>query len=324
MEFTQQTGDLKINGRKENAMKIECIKRRIEEAYSLLEHCTVCPRRCGANRLKGEEGFCGAGEMPKMASFNVHLGEEPPISGSRGSGTIFFSGCNLKCKYCQNFPISQLRNGKEATPQELAGMMLHLQEKDCHNVNFVTPSHFVPQIIKALYLAWDEGFELPLVYNTSGYDSVESLKLLEGIIDIYLPDMRYSDNKSAMEFSSAEDYVEVNRKAVREMFRQVSNLTMDDQGIGKRGLIIRHLILPDDIAGSSETFRFINKELSPDVYVSLMGQYFPSFGADRCVSINRKITPEEYETAVESFFESGLSKGWMQEGQKHETLHAEK
>jgi putative pyruvate formate lyase activating enzyme len=302
---------------------IEGIDKRIEKARALLEHCTVCPRRCGVNRLKGEQGFCGVGDKPKVASFNVHPGEEPPISGSRGSGTIFFSGCNLRCRYCQNFPISQLRHGKEVSLQELAGMMLHLQGKGCHNVNFVTPSHFVPQIIEASYLAWKEGFKLPLVYNTSGYDSVESLKLLEGIIDIYLPDMRYSDNKLAMEFSSAEDYVQVNRKAIREMFRQVGNLTMDNPGIGRRGLIIRHLILPDDIAGSSETFRFINNEISPEVYVSLMGQYFPSFGADRCVSIDRKITPEEYESAVESFFESGLSNGWMQEGRKHETLHVE-
>jgi putative pyruvate formate lyase activating enzyme len=304
-------------------MMIEDIEKRIENAHALLEHCTVCPRRCGVNRLKGEQGLCGAGEMPKVASFNVHLGEEPPISGSRGSGTIFFSGCNLRCKYCQNFPISQLRHGKEVSPQELAGMMFYLQEKGCHNVNFVTPSHFVPQIIEASHLAWEKGYKLPLVYNTSGYDSVESLKLLEGIIDIYLPDMRYSDNGSAMEFSSVEDYVEVNRKAVKEMFRQAGNLITDGQGIGKKGLIVRHLILPDDIAGSGETFRFISREISPDVYVSLMGQYFPSFGADRCVSIDRKITPEEYESAVESFFESGLSNGWMQEGQKHETLHVE-
>jgi putative pyruvate formate lyase activating enzyme len=299
-------------------MQVKDIKNRIEKAYALLEGCAVCPRKCGVNRLKGEKGFCGVGENPKVASYNVHYGEEPPISGTRGSGTIFFSGCNLRCIYCQNFPISQMRHGKEITIQKLAEAMLDLQSKGCHNVNLVTPSHFVPQILNALSFAWEKGFDLPLVYNTSGYDSGDSLELLDGIIDIYLPDMRYSDNRKASKLSSVEDYVEVNRKAVKEMYRQVGNLMSDEQGIAKRGLIIRHLILPYDLAGSEETFRFIKEEISPDTYVSLMGQYFPSFKAGECVSISRKITPPEFEAAMESFFESGLSRGWMQEGPKHE------
>lgn len=253
------------------------------------------------------------GKNPQVSSYNVHFGEEPPISGIRGSGTIFFSNCNLRCIYCQNFPISQLGNGLEVTARDLAGMMISLQSRGCHNVNLVTPSHVVPQILEALSFAWEMGFDLPLVYNSSGYDSVEALRLLEGIVDIYLPDMRYSDNRAAKRLSFADDYVEINRDAIREMHRQVGNLVVDEQGIATKGLLIRHLVLPNDLAGSQRTFRFIREEISPDVYVSLMGQYFPSFKASEDVSIDRKITREEYELAKESFFESGLVSGWMQE-----------
>jgi putative pyruvate formate lyase activating enzyme len=297
-------------------MKVRDIKERVGKAYALLESCVLCPRECGVNRLKGEKGFCGVGKNPRVASCNVHTGEEPPLSGTKGSGTIFFSGCNLRCMYCQNFPISQLRNGRETTPQELADMMFQLQSKGCHNINLVTPTHFVPQILEALSFAWEKGFDLPLVYNTSGYDAEESLQLLEGIIDVYLPDMRYSNDEAAKRLSSAENYVEVNRKAVRKMFQQVANLVTDERGIAKKGLIIRHLILPDSLAGSEETFRFIKEVISREVHVSLMAQYFPSFRAEECVSIKRKITPEEYESAVGSFLESGLSCGWLQERQK--------
>jgi putative pyruvate formate lyase activating enzyme len=300
-------------------MKVKDIKKRIEKAHDLLKECAVCPRECGVNRLEGEMGLCGIGKNPKVASHNLHYGEEPPISGTKGSGTIFFSGCNLRCSYCQNFPISQLRNGKETNAEGLAKMMLRLQTKGCHNVNLVTPSHVVPQILQALSIAWEKGFDLPLVYNTSGYDAMESLRLLEGIIDVYLPDMRYSDNRIAKKLSSVKDYVEVNRKAIKEMYRQVGNLETDEDGIARKGLIIRHLILPDSLAGSDQTFRFIREEMSDKVRLSLMGQYFPSYRAGECVSIDRKITPEEYESVLESFFESGLSRGWMQEGFKHET-----
>ncbi len=295
-------------------MRVKDIKERIEKGYALLESCTVCPRECQVNRLKGKAGYCGIGLNPRVASHNVHHGEEPPISGTRGSGTIFFSGCNMRCKYCQNFPISQLRHGKEITPQKLAEMMLYLQSKGCHNVNFVTPSHLIPQIIQALFWAWERDFNLPLVYNTSGYDSIKTLELLDGIIDVYLPDMRYSDDTSAQELSSAENYVEINRLAVKEMYRQVGNLITDKQGIALKGLIIRHLILPHHLAGSEKTFQFIQREISDETYLSLMGQYFPSYKAGECVSIDRKITPEEYESAMESFFRSGLNRGWMQEG----------
>lgn len=205
-----------------------------------------------------------------------------------------------------------MRNGNEVTTQELADMMLYLKSKGCHNVNFVTPSHFVPQIIEAVAFAWEKNFDLPLVYNTSGYDSLKSLELLDGIIDVYLPDMRYSDNEIAMKLSSVDNYVEVNREAIKEMFRQVGNLVVDDGSV-KKGLIIRHLILPHNLAGSDQTFQFIKRKISDKTYISLMGQYFPSYKAGEFVSISRKITPEEYESAVESFFESGLSWGWMQD-----------
>ncbi|MGB3091993.1 MAG: 4Fe-4S cluster-binding domain-containing protein [Candidatus Zixiibacteriota bacterium] len=304
-------------------MKVKDIEDRIEKAHALLEECAVCPRECRVNRLKGEIGFCGIGKDPKVASFNLHCGEEPPISGTKGSGTIFFSGCNLRCRYCQNFPISQMRNGEEITTQKLAGMMLHLQSKGSHNINFVTPSHVVPQILEALSFAWEKGLDLPLVYNTSGYDAIGSLQLLGGIIDVYLPDMRYSDNRIAKKLSSVEDYVEVNRKAIKEMYRQVGNLQTDQEGIAKKGLIIRHLILPDNLAGSDATFRFIRDEISDKMRVSLMGQYFPSFRAGECVSIDRKITPEEYELVLESFLDSGLSRGWTQKGFEHEAERAE-
>lgn len=294
-------------------MRVKDVKERIKKAYALLENCIVCPRECKVNRLKGEIGFCGIGANPKVASYNVHQGEEPPISGTKGSGTIFFSGCNLRCRYCQNFPISQMRYGKEVSTQELADMMLYLQSKGCHNVNLVTPSHVTPQIIQSLAIAWERGFELPLVYNTSGYDGLQSLKLLDGIIDIYLPDMRYSDDSIAQELSSVDNYREKNQTAIKEMYRQVGNLVTDDAGIAQKGLIIRHLILPGNLAGSEITFQFIKQEISENTYLSLMGQYFPSFRADECVLLDRKITPEEYECAVESFFESGLSRGWMQD-----------
>jgi putative pyruvate formate lyase activating enzyme len=294
-------------------MKVKDIKERVQKAYKLLQNCRVCPRRCGVDRLNGERGICRVGKNPVVSSYNVHLGEEPPISGTRGSGTIFFTGCNLRCIYCQNFPISQLGNGSEVTTPDLAKMMISLQSRGCHNINLVTPSHFIPQILEALSFAWEMGFDLPLVYNSSGYDSLEALRLLEGIIDIYLPDMRYSDNRVAKRLSSAEDYVQVNREAVREMFRQVGNLITDEEGIAKKGLIIRHLILPNDLAGSKKTFRFIAEEISDEIHVSLMSQYFPSFKASENVSIDRKITPEEYELTKESFFESGLTWGWRQE-----------
>jgi putative pyruvate formate lyase activating enzyme len=294
-------------------MKARNIKQRVDKARKLLQNCRVCPRRCGVDRLNEERGICKVGKKPVVSSYNAHFGEEPPISGTRGSGTIFFTSCNLRCIYCQNFPISQLNNGLEVTTKDLAKMMISLQSRGCHNINLVTPSHLVPQILEAVSFAWEMGLNLPLVYNSSGYDSVEALRLLDGVIDIYLPDMRYSDNRVAKRLSSAENYVEINREAIREMYRQVGNLVTDEEGIAKKGLLIRHLVLPSGLAGSEKTFRFTKEEISPEVHVSLMGQYFPSFRASFDVSINRKITKEEYQLAKEWFFKSGLTWGWMQE-----------
>jgi putative pyruvate formate lyase activating enzyme len=290
------------------------LEHRIEQAYGLLEACRVCPRECGVNRLKNDKlGFCRSGLNPVVASAGAHHGEEPPLSGSRGSGTIFLANCNLKCVYCQNYPISQLGNGAERTPGELACQMLWLQEQGCHNLNLVTPTHFMPQIVKAWGIARERGFTLPMVYNTSGYDSVEALRLLDGIVDIYLPDMRYSDNRVAMRYSIAPHYVEVNRAAVREMYRQVGNLELDEHGIAKRGLIIRHLVLPGGLSGTEGVMKFLAEEISKDVYISLMSQYFPAYKAAEFKELSRRTTIDEYEDACRIMESYGLENGWVQE-----------
>ena len=290
------------------------LEKRIEEAYKLLESCRVCPRACGVNRLKDDKlGFCRSGLNPVIASVSPHHGEEPPLSGTKGSGTIFFANCNLRCVYCQNYPISHLGNGAERTPGELACQMLYLQDAGCHNLNLVTPTHFVPQVLKALGIARERGFSLPIVYNTSGYDSVETLRLLDGIVDIYLPDMRYGDNRTAMQYSAAPHYVEVNQAAVREMFRQAGNLVMDEQGIAKRGLIIRHLVLPGGLSGTGTVMKFLAEEISKDVSISLMSQYFPAYRTGEHPEVNRRITEAEYDEAYDIKMRYGLKHGWVQE-----------
>lgn len=290
------------------------LNKRIDTAHHLLKQCWVCPRSCGINRLKNDKsGFCRSGLYPTISSVNAHHGEEPPISGTRGSGTIFFTNCNLRCMYCQNYPISQMGNGVEKTPDELSDQMLWLQKKGCHNVNFVTPTHYMPQILKSLGIARQRGFNLPIVYNTSGYESLETLRMLEGIIDIYLPDMRYSDDRVGQKYSAAPNYSEVNRAAVKEMYRQVGNLVADEQGIAQRGLIIRHLVLPNRLAGTEEIMKFLAHEISKEVYISLMAQYFPAYKAHTTVELSRKITGEEYEEAYQIKQKYGLENGWVQE-----------
>jgi len=290
------------------------LEQRIDAAYKLLEACRVCPRECGVNRLEDSRlGFCRSGLNPAISSVSPHHGEEPPLSGTKGSGTVFFTNCNLRCVYCQNYPISQLGNGAERTPGELACQMLWLQEQGCHNLNLVTPTHFVPQFLKALGIARERGFRLPIVYNTSGYDSVETLKLLDGIVDIYLPDMRYGDNRAAMRYSVAPHYVEVNQAAVREMYRQVGTLVVDDDGIAKRGLIIRHLVLPGGISGTGQVMQFLAGEISKDVYISLMSQYFPAYKCAEHPEINRRIGEKEYDEAYNIKMKYGLKNGWVQE-----------
>jgi putative pyruvate formate lyase activating enzyme len=290
------------------------LQERIQAAYKLLESCRVCPRECGANRLMDEKtGFCRSGLNPVISSVSPHHGEEPPISGTKGSGTIFFTKCNLKCVYCQNYPISQMGNGVERSPGELACQMIWLQEQGCHNLNLVTPTHFMPQILKAIGIALERGFNLPIVYNTSGYESLEALRLLDGIVDIYMPDMRYSDDRMAVKYSVAPHYAEINRAAIKEMYRQVGNLVLDENGIAKKGLLIRHLVLPDGISGTEGIVKFLADEISKNVYVSLMSQYFPAYKATAMKELSRRITGEEYEEAYQIMQKYGLENGWVQE-----------
>jgi putative pyruvate formate lyase activating enzyme len=287
--------------------------KRVRQGYKRLKNCDLCPHLCGVNRLRGELGVCRAGAMPRVASANVHWGEEPPISGERGSGTIFLSGCSLHCRFCQNFPISQLGNGNNLTTGELAAKFLKLQSLGVHNINFVTPTHFMPQILAALYLAIAKGFRLPIVWNSSGYELVDALRLLDGIVDVYLPDMKYSGDEEAVRFSSAPGYREINHSAVREMLRQVGHLELDDKGVAVRGLIIRHLVLPEDGAGSTETLAWIGANLGRETNVSLMKQYFPAHDAAQVPGLNRRLTEGEYEEAVAALDKAGLENGWVQE-----------
>jgi putative pyruvate formate lyase activating enzyme len=286
--------------------------QRVREAYRRLAACDLCPHDCGVNRIKGERGICGAGLKPRIASANVHHGEEPPISGTKGSGTIFLSGCSLKCMFCQNFPISQLGNGEEFATGELSARMLRLQRQGVHNINFVTPTHYLPQILAALWLAIPRGFELPIVWNSSGYEKVDALRLLDGIIEIYLPDMKYVEERFSVEFSAAPDYRDCNRSAVKEMLRQVGHLQMDDDGIAQRGMIIRHLVLPEGTAGSRETLAWIAENLGTETHIALMNQYFPAHRAVSSAVLGRKIVDEEYDEAVAALEEFGLENGWVQ------------
>jgi len=287
--------------------------QRIRKAYQSLTACDICPHGCGVNRIIGERGTCGAGLNPKIASANVHQGEEPPISGTRGSGTIFLSGCSLKCSFCQNFPISQLGNGNEITTLELANRMLKLQKQRVHNINFVTPTHYLPQILAALWLAIPQGFSLPLVWNSSGYEKANILQLLEGIVDIYLPDMKYSDDAQAIDISSAPGYPLINRSAVKEMFRQVGHLQLDDDGIAIKGLIVRHLVLPKRRAGSIETLSWIFENIGDETHIALMSQYFPAHKASSIPGMNRKISTDEYNQVIDVMEEIGLENGWIQD-----------
>jgi len=272
-------------------------EERIEAAYKLLSPCVVCPHACQVDRLKDELGNCRSGLKLKIASVGPHFGEEPPLSGTRGSGTIFFSNCNLRCLFCQNWQISQEGVGSYITEEELAEKMLELQAMGVHNINLVSPTHFGPQILKTLIIAKNRGLHLPIVYNSGGYDSVEMLKLFEGYIDIYLPDIKYSSNEKALKFSGIKNYVEFNRAAISEMFRQVGNLKLDKEGIAKRGIIVRHLVLPFDLAGSYESLKFL-ASLSQQIWISLMAQYYPCHKAIEHPLLSRKITPQEYQQVL--------------------------
>ncbi|MBI5967960.1 MAG: radical SAM protein [Deltaproteobacteria bacterium] len=289
------------------------LQERTQRAAHILKSCSLCPRRCGVDRTRGERGFCRSGMLPMVSSYNVHPGEEPPISGTRGSGTIFLTHCNLRCVFCQNYPISQLGVGREKSAEGLAQMMLDLQKRGCHNINWVTPTHFVPQILEAICLAIARGFRLPFVYNTNGYDSLETLRLLDGIVDIYLPDMKYADEDTARAYSQAPSYPEVNAAAVQEMYRQVGEGRYGQDGTMERGLIIRHLLLPHGLAGTENMARFVARNLSRQCPISLMTQFFPAYRAKDFPKLRRRLHRWELEEALEILGRYRLQRGWMQE-----------
>ena len=282
------------------------LEKRVHEAKSRLEACDVCPLHCGVNRTAGELGVCKIGEKVQVSSHFAHPGEERPISGYRGSGTIFFTRCNLHCVYCQNADISQLSSGIEFNAERLVGIMLSLQRMGCHNINLVSPSHVIPQILEAVYIAAHKGLRLPLVYNTGGYDSLEMLFLLDGVVDIYMPDMKYSDEAIARKYSLIKNYPEINQAAVLEMHRQVGDLKLDDDGIAFRGLLVRHLVLPNNLAGSEAVLRYLADKVSKNTYVNIMAQYHPVFRAGDFPELNRRITSQEYQQVIDMAEKLGI------------------
>ena len=293
------------------------LERRDKALEARLRSCDVCPRECGVNRLEGELGFCHSAHLPIIATVCAHHGEEPVISGSKGSGAVFFGNCNMRCLYCQNHQISQnfrAQQSNEVDPHTLAERMLYLQDElGCHNINLVSPSHFVPQLVQAVLEAVPMGLRLPLVYNTSSYDSVKSLRELDGIISIYLADLRYASNKWGRKFSKVSDYVERARAAIREMYQQVGDLIVDGEGIAQRGLIVRHLILPGGLAGSQESLTWLVREVSPAVSVSIMSQYLPAHRASKIPLLSRTISSAEYLEVINVIDRLGLENGWVQE-----------
>ncbi|MGV8074927.1 MAG: radical SAM protein [Syntrophobacteraceae bacterium] len=288
------------------------LAKRAQALENVLESCRLCPRKCGANRLKGSLGACKVDARPKVAAINIHLWEEPPLSCNGGSGTIFFSGCTLECLFCQNYPISQLGVGRYMSAEDLASEMMKLQNRGAQNINFVTPTHQVAALVRAVFLAVPLGFRLPIVYNTSGYESLETLRLLEGIVDIYLPDIKYADEGAARFCSGRADYVMHNRAALLEMWRQVGLLQVDSAGIARRGLLIRHLVLPENLSGTQESMRFLAANIGAEVWVSLMNQYFPAHKALQTQSLDRKTTREEYERAFDVLAQLGIENGFVQ------------
>ena len=296
------------------------LKRRIESLEALLEHCTVCPRDCLNNRLNDEIAACYSGRLPIVSSYTPHFGEEPPLTGTRGAGNIFFGNCNLRCVYCQNYQISQAHKEQiknQVTHERLAEMMLELQARGCHNINLVSPTHFAPQMARAILIAAEQGLRLPIVYNTNAYDSVEVLKLLDGIVDVYLPDLKYAEDEAGFLYSKVRSYASVSRTALAEMYRQLGDeLVYDEEGLLARGLVIRLLVLPNDIGGLRESLTWIRDELSPRVAVSLMAQYYPTNVAgtnQRYTLLSRRISETEWLRAVSALEDFGLENGWMQE-----------
>ena len=296
------------------------LQRRVRALEALLERCTVCPRDCLNNRLENEIAACYSGRLPIVSSYTPHFGEEPPLVGTRGAGNIFFGNCNLRCVYCQNYQISQTHKEQiknEVSHERLAEMMLELQERGCHNINFVSPTHFAPQMARAILIASEQGLRLPIVYNTNAYDSVEVLRLLDGVVDVYLPDLKYAEDEAGFLYSKVRSYRDCSRSAIAEMYRQMGDrLVFNEDSLLQRGLVIRLLVLPNDIANVCESLRWIRDELSPRVAVSLMAQYYPTNVAGahaRYALLSRRIRESEWLRAVSALDELGMEEGWMQE-----------
>ena len=295
----------------------------VSERVEMLEKCTICPHNCGINRLEGQVGRCKSKDTVKVALYSTHNFEEPCISGKKGSGTVFFSNCNMNCVFCQNYEISQQGKGKEISIQELADIFIKQQENDVENINLVTPTSYVPQIIEAIKIARESGLKIPIVYNTNGYEKVETLKMLEGYIDIYLPDLKYSDDLLAKRLSKVDNYFEIVTNAIKEMHRQVGKNVFDEEGIMQKGMIIRHLVLPNHILNSRRVLKWINDNMN-DVYVSVMAQYFPTYKAKEIEDINRKSTKEEYEEIEIYLYRLNLENGYSQELGEHEEEYVPK
>jgi putative pyruvate formate lyase activating enzyme len=284
------------------------LKKKITRAWGLLKTCVLCPRQCQVDRLSDEKGICRTGTRALVSSYNPHFGEEAPLVGRHGSGTIFFTHCNLLCNFCQNYDISHEGWGSEVNDDELAAIMISLQDQGCHNINFVTPTHVIPQILSALKIAIENGLHIPLVYNSSGHDSVATLNLLDGIFDIYMPDFKFWDSNIADSTCKAADYPQIARQALIEMHHQVGDLVTDESGIAQRGLLVRHLVLPEDLAGTRDIMRFIHSSISPGTYVNIMSQYRPCGMAHKTPGLSRSITVEEFKAAIVAAKEEGISR----------------
>jgi putative pyruvate formate lyase activating enzyme len=282
------------------------LQRRAELADRALDSCTCCAWKCRANRHKDKPGVCQVGALARVSSYDAHLGEVKSLSGWRGSGTIFFSSCNLRCQFCQNVEISQIQAGQEVSAAGLAEIMLALQERGCHNINLASPSHVIPQILAALVLAAQNGLRLPLVFNTSGYDNLAMLALLDGVIDIYLPDMKYADEKAGLRYSRIPHYPQANQKAVLAMYHQVGDLQLDENGLAVHGLLVRHLLLPEKLSGTEDIIRFLARKVSPHQALHVSNQYHPDFNAQTFPELNRAITAEEYQNALRCAEANGL------------------
>lgn len=289
-----------------------------------LEKCSICPHMCGINRNNGQVGRCKSSDKVKIALYSVHDFEEPCVSGENGSGTIFFSNCNMNCVFCQNYEISQQGKGKEITIERLAEIFLEQQNRNVNNINLVTPTSYVPQIIEAIKIARVNGLKIPIIYNTNGYENVETLKMLEGYIDIYLPDLKYAEDNLGLEYSKVKNYFEIATTAIKEMYRQVGSPKLNNDGIIEKGLIIRHLILPNNIENSKKVLKWIKENMNKDVYVSVMAQYFPTYKAKQIRDINRKLTKEEYEKVENYLYDLDIENGYIQELGEHEEEYVPK